>query len=364
MTDYYKNRKYYVYRHVVPNGKMYIGITSKSEPQQRWGTGGIQYKKNLHFWRAIQKYGWDNIKHIVVAHGLSVTSACNLETYLIKKYNALVNGYNQTSGGVYPTEVSDDLRSLLRERTLAYHATLPKGVWSAKFIGHSVSDATKYKISQKHKGQKRSKSSVDKSVETFRKHLTPELRYKMGSANRGKHLSESTKAKLSATRIGSTMSDTTRNKLSVSLKTTYANSDRIWVHTDSNECWIDKAHLDTYLSRGYIEGRTNIKDKYVSKNGVTIKISNSELNTYILNGWTEGFTADRHNHISKSKQKYIYTYMGIEFDTGKALAGYLRDNGYPKIVQGTVNLICQGQYIAAYPQLSYEIQRRVRNENK
>ena len=84
MTDYFKHRKYFVYRHVAPNGKMYIGITGKSDPIYRWGAGGICYKKNVHFWSAIQKYGWDNFQHIIVAHGLSVDTACHLEEYLIK----------------------------------------------------------------------------------------------------------------------------------------------------------------------------------------------------------------------------------------------------------------------------------------
>ena len=71
MRDYYIDRKYFVYRHVAPNGKMYIGITSKSDPTHRWGSGGVCYKKNAHFWNAIQKFGWDNFQHIIVAHGLS-----------------------------------------------------------------------------------------------------------------------------------------------------------------------------------------------------------------------------------------------------------------------------------------------------
>ena len=51
-----------VYKHTCPNGKVYIGITSK-KPEYRWGKNGIGYKKQPHFCRAIPKYGWGNIKH-------------------------------------------------------------------------------------------------------------------------------------------------------------------------------------------------------------------------------------------------------------------------------------------------------------
>ena len=49
---------YTVYMHISPSNKRYIGITSKSV-NKRWNNG-LGYIKNDHFWRAIQKYGWNN----------------------------------------------------------------------------------------------------------------------------------------------------------------------------------------------------------------------------------------------------------------------------------------------------------------
>lgn len=91
-----------VYSHICPNGKCYIGITGKSL-SQRSGKNGEGYKRNRYFWKAIQKYGWDNFQHLVLIEGLSKEEACECEKYLISKYmtNVPEYGYNIASGGQY-----------------------------------------------------------------------------------------------------------------------------------------------------------------------------------------------------------------------------------------------------------------------
>lgn len=363
MRDYYKDRKYFVYRHIAPNGKMYVGITSKSDPTRRWGNGGVCYKKNAHFWNAIQKFGWDNFQHIIVAHGLSVDTACRLEEYLIKKYDSMCNGYNQTSGGVYPTEVTDEIRNTIRQKVKEYHATLPAGMWSKKFVGHTLDEAARRKISAKAKGRKKSPEVIARQVATFKKNLTPEIRYKMGSSSRGKPMSDAVKQKLAIVNTGRVVSDETKAKLSKSLCQTYADSTRIWVHNGCDEHWIDATNLEKYLSSGYVIGRSNTKSIYVSKGDITIKITETELDSCLSDGWTRGFATERYRNLSKAQQKFIYTYKGNVFNTGKELANYLRGHGYPKIVQGTINNICQGKTVLAYPELSTEIKRSIRDEN-
>lgn len=67
-------KMYTVYMHVCPNNKRYIGIT-KREPSARWGHNGIGYKRNTHFYNAIKLYGWENIKHIIIATDLTLQDA-------------------------------------------------------------------------------------------------------------------------------------------------------------------------------------------------------------------------------------------------------------------------------------------------
>ena len=87
-----------VYVHITPNLKYYVGITSKN-PVRRWA-GGYNYRTQL-FYRAIQKYGWDNIEHLIVASNLSEVEAKNFEKILIRnlKSNCSDYGYNCTIGG-------------------------------------------------------------------------------------------------------------------------------------------------------------------------------------------------------------------------------------------------------------------------
>lgn len=91
---------YTVYKHTCPNGKVYIGIT-KQKPERRWGGNGCGYKENEYFYRAIQKYGWENIKHEIIAQGLSEDEADEMEIDLISEYRATDRncGYNRHYGG-------------------------------------------------------------------------------------------------------------------------------------------------------------------------------------------------------------------------------------------------------------------------
>lgn len=93
------NNNFVLYLHVAPNGKKYFGITCQ-RPKQRWKNGN-GYKKQEHFWRAIQKYGWNNIQHIVLANNLTEDEACFFEKVMIALYDTTNrnNGYNKSTGG-------------------------------------------------------------------------------------------------------------------------------------------------------------------------------------------------------------------------------------------------------------------------
>ena len=90
---------YIVYKHTSPSGKVYIGLTSQT-PSARW-RGGMGYRHNERFFRAILKYGWDNFTHEVLFDGLSLHEACEVESELIAAFNSTDDryGYNLTTGG-------------------------------------------------------------------------------------------------------------------------------------------------------------------------------------------------------------------------------------------------------------------------
>lgn len=108
--------KYYVYIHISPNGKRYVGLTTQ-KLANRWNSGK-GYRKQKLFMRAIEKYGWDNIEHIVYEVD-SQKEMMYLEAYLIRYYNTTDKryGYNITPGGEHPTgySLSEETKKKLSE---------------------------------------------------------------------------------------------------------------------------------------------------------------------------------------------------------------------------------------------------------
>lgn len=88
-----------VYKHISPNGKVYVGISSNVK--RRWTANGYYYHlSDTIFSRALNKYGWDNFQHIIVKEGLTKREACDIEIELIAYYKAKGISYNITEGGL------------------------------------------------------------------------------------------------------------------------------------------------------------------------------------------------------------------------------------------------------------------------
>ena len=70
-----------VYQHVTPDGMYYFGQTQNVE--KRWEYNGIHYKTTA-LQPYIEKYGWDNIKHIVLFRDQTRENALWIEDFLIE----------------------------------------------------------------------------------------------------------------------------------------------------------------------------------------------------------------------------------------------------------------------------------------
>ena len=140
--------RYCVYIHTTPINKAYIGITCK-KPEYRWNNGK-GYSNNPHFNKAIEKYGWENIEHIIFANNLSKEEACKIERLLIGlfKTNNSSYGYNITNGGesFNHSEESKLKMSLLKKGKY-------DGVKNPNY-GKHFSEESKLKMSLANKGRK------------------------------------------------------------------------------------------------------------------------------------------------------------------------------------------------------------------
>lgn len=163
---------YCVYRHTTPSEKVYIGITSMN-PLKRW-KNGKGYELCTAFNRAIQKYGWDNIKHEILFSELGKDDACRLEQELIAKHksNDPLFGYNLTSGGEH-YEPNKEWRERLSASNKKYYREHPEA---------------RERISVSQIGRKNSESSNKKRSETMKKYFAehPEQREQRGRSFRGK----------------------------------------------------------------------------------------------------------------------------------------------------------------------------------
>lgn len=84
--------------HITPSNKLYIGITGQ-DINERWRKGN-GYNHQV-FYRAIKKYKWENIEHVIIADDLTEKEAKRLEIDLIKYWDTTnkKNGYNSSLGG-------------------------------------------------------------------------------------------------------------------------------------------------------------------------------------------------------------------------------------------------------------------------
>ena len=85
--------KYFVYKHTSPSGKVYIGITRQKRVYRRW-SNGYGYKKGTLIRNAINKYGWENIKHEILLTDQPEKAAKYAEKYLIRWYKMHKTSYN------------------------------------------------------------------------------------------------------------------------------------------------------------------------------------------------------------------------------------------------------------------------------
>lgn len=211
---------YTVYKHIFPNNKIYIGITSK-KPEIRWNNGK-GYKLCPLMNKAIQKYGWNNVKHEILFINLTKKQAEEKEIQLIKEHkcNNRKYGYNIENGGnccgTHSEETKKKIgakskgnkyclgRHISKEHIQKLHEGRMKkyketGVYG--YTGFMHTEEYKNKMSKALTGIKRSEETRNKLSEIGKKRTgnknpmygkkqSEETRKKIGNANRGRKLSE------------------------------------------------------------------------------------------------------------------------------------------------------------------------------
>lgn len=155
-------RTYYVYKHTCPNGKVYIGTTLKT-PSYRWNNG--KGYAGSYFGKAIQKYGWDNIKHEILFDSLTKEEAEQKEIELISfhKSNQREYGYNIANGGRVHSVSEETKRKIGKANTGRVQSEEEKEKRRKSCMGKKMPRDIIERIAEKNRGQKRTPEQIERS---------------------------------------------------------------------------------------------------------------------------------------------------------------------------------------------------------
>lgn len=145
--------KWTIYMYTFPNGKRYIGATTRPL-SHRQGSKWQKYKRSTLLYDAIQEFVTDNIDQTILFEGLMENRlAHELEAFFIEVYKTNANrytnpsyGYNQTDGGegTMKKTITEERRKQLREQMDAFH--------KAK-LGTHPTEETRRRQSEAHIGK-------------------------------------------------------------------------------------------------------------------------------------------------------------------------------------------------------------------
>lgn len=161
-----------IYKHtnLIHDNYSYIGQTI-CDVNHRWENGN-GYKDCIVFYRAIQKYGWDNFSHEIIEDNIPIEQLDEREAYWIKYYHTYIHdpeccGYNMTAGGsgIRSYQFPDLVKQKLRKSLIRYwnNADFSKKEKQAQRT-HELWQNEEYRNNQiqKRKGKKQSSDTLKK----------------------------------------------------------------------------------------------------------------------------------------------------------------------------------------------------------
>lgn len=128
--NFKEEKPYYIYIHTCPNYWTYVGLSQ--HPKQRWNNGE-GYKENKEFYKAIKRFGWENIKHEIVAETYYRWIAQKIERTLITHFKKKKRSFNE-----------NNIESILLENNVSKRKTKKVGQYD-KITGKLIKefDSTK-----------------------------------------------------------------------------------------------------------------------------------------------------------------------------------------------------------------------------
>jgi group I intron endonuclease len=231
-----------IYCLVFPNGRLYIG--KSKDFSNRWKKHEWKAKRGYqdYVYRAIRKYGWDNIQKVIIEELPPDKKILNeREKFWIKELKSRweENGYNLTDGG-------DGAPNLSKESIEKMSASRKgKPAWNKGKTGGHLTESHKKKISETekghpgyNKGRKMSSETCQKMSESRKgKEHSEEWKLNISKSTKGRTFSEETKKKMSDAKKGFRHSEETRKKMSMTRKGKKINRKRSILNSSDVDAW-------------------------------------------------------------------------------------------------------------------------------
>ena len=217
------DKVYCVYAHINKvNGKIYIGQTCQ-DINRRWRDGD-GYKGCTLFYKAIQKYGWDNFDHEIIASNLTLQEANHFEELLISKLDTMNpnKGYNLRSGGENYL-VSEEARIHMKQSRPDVNGE------KNPFYGKHHTNETKQKLSKRRIGKYKGKDNY-----FYGKRHTEDTKKKLSESRKNKKpiLCVETNILYPSMREAQRMTNISRQNIKSSLKTNGTAGGYHWRYAD------------------------------------------------------------------------------------------------------------------------------------
>lgn len=114
-----EGKTYKVYRHVCPDGMIYVGVTS-TKLNERWRPS---HYKDISLYSYIEKFGWDNIKHEVIYTCDDREEALEIEDEMIQYWREKGCCINkQRSGLIVVSDVKGYMKAWNNEHAVELRA--------------------------------------------------------------------------------------------------------------------------------------------------------------------------------------------------------------------------------------------------
>jgi len=240
-----------IYKLTFTNGKCYIGQTRYAANRRFNSHRRYAAWKTSKIYNAWRKYGEPRLE--IILH-CSKEWLNHFEEHFINEYEAFTNGYNSTTGGDSPLEISAETRRKLSESS----------------TGRQYTESSRKKMSESRKGIVFSAETLEKMRNARKgkpgtKHTEANKKL-MSECRMGRRLTEETKRKLSVVNTGKKLPKETLDKMSLALRGL-----KRTVETRKRMAESKKGHIVTQETRDKIRATMALKKVQCSKNSIKYK---------------------------------------------------------------------------------------------